>query len=629
MLNIFRKKAQSTLIQGMVLMIAVVFVFWGVGSSLNKNRNSVATVNGAEITYKDFQQAYDRAVENMRNQFGGQIPPGFLEKLGIKQQVIAQLIQTELVRQGGKAMGITVSDVAVQKEVEKMKVFQQDGHFELARYKALLTRNKLTPKSFENGIKAEQLGRRVTTEIGGFAVVPDTAVNDYLAYTNEEIKLAYAAMNSTDFEDKVEIKDGDLAAWFEKNKEKYRSEPKVQLQYLFFGFDEDAAKIELSDEELKTQYEANKGDYEVPEKRHARHILFKVAESDSKELQEEKKKKAEEVLALARQGNDFAVLAEEYSEGPTKERGGDLGTFSRGQMVPTFDDAVFSIKAGEVSDLVKTRFGYHIIKVDEVFPASIRSFEVVKDNLAASLKKQKARGLSFERGTKTYEAIMRAGNLTKYGQLGKEKVVKTDYFSRSNPPVGVTADQKFLDTAFTLKKGELSSLVELPSGYAIVYIDDIQEPALPELADVKDRVIKDFSKEKAVELARIKADKLLAASREKGSLQDAAGDVKIQTSEFVKRKPAAGKDVPPSQLIQEGFALPWNKKLPTETVKVGNVFYVFEVADRRLASENKDTAQLEQVREQLQSASRQELIGSWLGKVQETAKIWTNPAFLK
>ncbi|RUM39109.1 MAG: hypothetical protein DSY58_01065 [Desulfobulbus sp.] len=629
MLNVFRKKAQSTLIQGLVLMIAVVFVFWGVGSNMNKNRNSVATVNGEEISLKDFQRSYDRAVENMRNQFGGQIPPGLLEKMGIKQQVLGQLVQTELFRQGGKKMGITVSDLAVQKVVEKTPVFQKDGHFDLAFYKRVLSQNRLTPKSYENGLKADLLTQRVTGAIGSFTVVPDAAVNSFQAYSDEEIKLAFVTFNPVDFEDKVSVQEEELSAWFEKNKEKFRSDPQIRLKYLFFGFDEDAAGITLSDEDLRKQYEAEKSTFTTPEKRHARHILFKVTENDSEAVKAEKKKEAEKVLALAKQGKDFAKLAQEYSEGPTRERGGDLGIFSRGRMVPSFDDAVFTLKTGEVSDLVQTRFGYHIIKVEEIFPASTRSFDVVKDNLASSMKKQRARGLTFTRGTTAYEGIMRAGSLEKYGQLNHETIAETDFFTRSTPPKDVPADKKFLEKAFSLNQGELSSLIELPDGYAIIFVDERKTPALPTLADVREKAVAGFTKEKAVDLARKAADDFLALSREKKGIEGAAEGVKVTTTPFLKRSASAGKDLPPAQVIQEGFTLPWKEKVAKKSLKVGKVFYVYEVADRRLNSEGIDDARKKQIRERLLASSRRVLIQSWLTGMQEKAKIWTNDSFLK
>jgi len=484
MLNVLRKQAQSTMIQGLVLVIAIVFIFWGVGTNMDNNRNSVATVNDQEISYQDYQRAYEQAVDNLQQQFGGQVPPGLLEGMGIKQQVLGQLIQAELLRQGGEEMGVVISDLAAQGEIEKMEAFQQDGNFDLSRYKSVLSQNRMTTTSFEGGLKADLQRRRVTDDVGSFAVVSDSGVQDWLAYTGEEIQFSYVIFEPSEFEEKVEVKDSELASWFEKNKEKYRSEPKIRLKYLFFSHDED--------------------------------------------------------------------------------------------------------------------------------------------------DKQKASGLTFKRASKTYEEIMRAGSLDKYGQMGEEKVITADFFSRSEPPKGITADAKFLEAAFSLNKGELSSLVELTDGYAIVFVDDIQEPAVPELNAVRERVVVDYTKEKAVDLAGKAADDLLAASREKGSLKGAdENGYQVQATGFLKRSAPADKDSLPSQVLQDGFKLSWKEKLAENAVRVNNSYYVYEVTERRLSTEEVDDAGREQIREQLLEAARNGLITSWLSRVQEHAKIWTNDTLLK
>ncbi len=630
MLNILRKQAQSTLIQGLVLVIAIVFIFWGVGANMNNNRNSAATVNGREISFQDFQQAYDRTVENFRKQFGGQLPPGLLESMGIKSQVLAQLIQAELLRQGGEEMGLVVSDLAVQREIQKMDVFQKDGHFDLELYKTILSQNRLTPTGFEEGLKADLERQRVTETVGGFAVVPDSGLRDWFAFTGEQIKLAYLALDPADFESKVEVKDEELAAWYEKNKEKYRSEPKVRLEYLLFNFDEDSRKIEVSEEELKERYESEKASFQQPEKRHARHILFKVAQDASDEQRAAQKKKAEEVLARAKKGEDFAKLAEEFSEGPTKSKGGDLGFFARGRMVPSFDAAVFSLQPGRISELVETPFGYHIIKLEEVRPAVTRGLDQVKDTLSAEIKKEKARGLTFKRASQTYEQIMRAGSLDKYAQSGGEKVVKTEYFTRSAPPESLVKDPAFLEQAFALNKGELSSLVELKDGYAIVFVNDIQEPEIPDLKEVRDRVVSDYTREKAVELADKEAARILADSREKGSLEKAAGpSLKVKVTDFLERSAPAGPDAPPAQVLQDGFKLSWKEKLPLDVIRVGTTPYVYEVLERRPGDEVADQGEREKVREQLLRTARNQLLNAWLAKIQERSEIWTNQTLLE
>jgi peptidyl-prolyl cis-trans isomerase D len=629
MLNVLRKQAQSTLIQGLVLVIAIVFIFWGVGSNLNNNRTAIALVNSVEISYQEFQRAYDRAVENFQQQFGGQVPAGLIKQMGLKKQVVNQLIQAELLRQGGQEMGIKVTELLTQQKINKMAAFQENGQFNLERYKTVLNQNRMTPTSFEAGITADLQTARVTDDIAAFAMVPDNAVKDWLAYTEEEIKLNYVVFNSPDFEDKVEVDEKALATWFADNRAKYRSEPEVQLKYLFFSYDD--SQVEISDEVLKARYESDKDSYRQPEQRHARHILFKVAEDDADFVRADKKKKAEEVLLLARQpGSDFAALAKEYSEGPSKEQGGDLGFFTAHQMVPAFDKAVFALKTGEVSELVETRFGYHIIKLEEIRPATVRSFKQVKDNLAATMKKQQARGVTFKRATETYEAIMRAGSLDKYAEEGKEKVVATDYFTRSKVPEGIMQDPKFIDAAFKLKKGELSSIVELNAGYAVVFVNDIKEPALPELDAVRDRATADYKKEKAFDLARQAATELLTASREKNGLGKAVtAEQQVQTTDFLKRSNPGGQDSLPPQVLQDGFKLPWKDKLAESPVQVADSYYVYEISERRAGSPDRDAEQLEEVRKQLLTSVRSQLLNAWLGNVQAKAKIWINEPLLE
>ncbi|MFP7753566.1 SurA N-terminal domain-containing protein [Thermodesulfobacteriota bacterium B35] len=627
MLNMLRKKAQSPLIQGLVLLIAVVFIFWGVGSNLNQNRNAIAVVNGAEISLQDFQRNYEQAVERFRQQFGGQLPPGLLEGAGLKQQVLNQMIRSELIRQGGGKMGIQISDAAVQREIEKIDAFRENGHFDVQRYSQVLGRNRLTPVAFEKGVRSDLLTRRVEKLVGSFAVVPDSEVQAWIDFANEELRVSYLGLSSEDFRDKVKVDDADLAAWFEQHRDAYKSEPAIRVRYLFFPFTADEAAITVTDDEVRARYEADRARYEEPEKRHARHILFQVTATDSDAARAEKKKKAEEVLALARKGGDFAGLARKYSEGPSRKKGGDLGFFTRRSMVKPFADAVFSMQPGTVSGIVETPFGYHIIKLEEVRPARVRPLEEVRSEITAELQREKAAGLTFKRATRAYEEIMRTGSLDKYGrQKGAEKVEKTDFFTRSNPPAGITANRDFLARAFALQKGELSSLVRLDKGYAIIFVEDVRPPEVPALDKVRDRVVADYRKDQAVRLAREAAEKLLQEAREKGSL--AAVHKELAASAYVKRSAAATSVDPPAPVIQDAFALAGDAKLPEQPVDVANTFYVYEVLDRRPGRADEKTDR-KKIAGRLMASLRNRLVSDWLTRLQADSEIWINSEYLK
>ncbi|NOQ46601.1 MAG: hypothetical protein GQ559_08015 [Desulfobulbaceae bacterium] len=626
MLDILRKRSQSIVIQALVLLIAVVFIFWGVGSNLDNNRNSIAVVNGREISLQEFQKSYDRTVESYREQFGGQIPQGFLEGLGLDRQVLNQLIQAEILRQGGEKIGINISKEATQLEIKQMEVFRQNGQFDLTRYKEVLSRNSLTPTSFEGGIRTDLLTRRVADAVRSFAMVPESEVQAWLDFADEEVKLAYTTFKSDDFVDKVEVEDAGLAAWFEQHKQEYQSEPKIRLKYLFFSFDQDMAEFAMDEEATRSRYESEISKYQRSEQRHARHILFQVTGQDADAVRAAKRKKAEEVLVYAKSGEDFAELAGKYSEGPTKTNGGDLGFFARGRMVKEFDDTVFSMKPGHVSDIVETSFGYHIIKLEEVRPAFIRPFDEVKEEIVASMKKEGVKGLTFKRASSAYEEIMRAGSLARYSENSRQEVVETDYFARSTPPEGITGNGAFLASAFSLQKGELSSLVELDSGYAVLFVDDIEQAVIPALEAVRERVVTAFKKEKAVDQAREAAEKLLADSREQGKIED---DVSLEESTYVKRTASPADSGLPALLIEDAFTLAGKTGLPDKIITVGNTLYVYELRDRRQSEEKADDARRGQLEEQLLATRENRLVANWLAGMREQADIWINNKLLK
>lgn len=307
-------------------------------------------------------------------------------------------------------------------------------------------------------------------------------------------------------------------------------------------------------------------------------------------------------------------------------------------MVPAFDQAVFSLEPGEISGVVETEFGYHIIKLEEVRPATVRSFEEVRDNLAVTLQKQQAKTLTFQQVTKAYEGIMRSGSLEKYSTEDQVKIITSDYFSQTELPEGMIKDPKFITTAFSLKKGELSSIVETGEGYAILFVDDIQKPALPELDTVREQVVADYTKEKADELAAQAADQLLAAGKEQGGLQQAYQAVQtekikdkpeIKTTDFLHRNAPAGQDMPPNQLIQQGFALPWKEKLAKTPVQVGSSYYLFEVVERRNETDNLDAAQRDEARKKLLASARQELFAAWMAGLRARSTVVTNTSLLQ
>jgi len=630
MLNILRKKAQSTLIQALVLIIAIVFVFWGVGANLGTKRNALATVNGNEIPVEDFQRLYETTIDNLRVQFGGSVPQGLLDSLGMKQQVLNQLIQAELVRQGGRKMGINVSRLATQEEIKNMDVFQQNGQFDINRYKQILSQNRMTPTTFEASLHNDLLARSVTEAVQKFGILPEREIQARYDFANEQIRLAYAVFRAADFEDHVVVEEEKLGAWYDEQKQNYKTEPQVRLKYMFFSFDEDLAAIEIPEEEVRARYEGNQQQYTAPEQRHARHILFRISETDDAQVRADKKKKAEEVLAMAKEGKDFAGLAKQYSEGPTAQSGGDLGFFNRGAMVEQFDRTVFQMQPGDISDIVETVFGYHIIKLEAVRPEVTRSFDEVKDSIAEEMKQEKVKAVTTARARKAYEDIIRSGSLDRYSQETSTEVRKTDFFARNSPPGAPVDDPRFLQTAFTLKKGELSSLVPAGGGYAIIFVDDIQSPEELGLDAVRDQVTADYRKARSAQLAKEAAADTLQKARDAEELSvEALPGVEVIQSDFIRRTSPTEAGGLPVQLVQEAFELSPGEPFPREPLNQGDAWYVFQMLEKQQSDETLEETQRQVLAEQLAQSAKTRLLDDWIAWRQSSAEIWTNQQILQ
>lgn len=630
MLNMLRKQAQSTVIQALVLIIAIVFVFWGVGANLGTQRNALATVNGYEIPYEEYQRTYETAIDNLRVQFGGSVPPGLLDGLGMKQQVLNQLIQAEIFRQGGREMGITVSKLETQDEIKAMEVFQQNGLFDLNRYEQILSQNRMTPILFEASLRNDLLTTKVSEAIQKFAILPESEIQSRYDFANEQIRLAYASFQSADFLDQVVIEEDKLAAWFEQQKNNYLAEPQIRLRYLFFNYDDDLNQLHPTEEQLKARYEANIKQYITPEQRRARHILFKIGESDDAQARSEKKSRAEEVLKMAQEGKDFAELARQNSEDPTAPNGGDLGFFNQGAMVRQFDETVFQMQPGDVRGVVETVFGFHVIKLEEIRPAVTRSFDEVKDSIAAEMNEEAVKGLTLARARQAYEDIIRSGSLDKYKETMSGEVLETGYFTRSSPPGAPFSDPRLLQTAFTLKKGELSSLVHAESGYAILFVDDIKPPAVPELATVRDKVTADYVQARSVEMAREAAASALKKSVESKALTaEGLAGTELQQSAYIKRSNPNDAGGLPVQIVQQGFELSLAEPFPEQPFSQGDTFYVFQLLEKRQGDESLDETQRQVLAEQLAQSVRNRLLSDWLAWKQSSAEIWTNEQLLR
>ncbi len=631
MLNLLRRKAQSPTIQATILVIIVVFVFWGVGRQSSNSRSAVATVNGTAIEYQDYQKEYDTTMNQLRDQFGGAIPKGLLDTLDIKHQVLNKVIQRTLLRQGALKAGLYVSDEELQKSIQEMPAFQQNGVFNMKWYKDVLTNSRLTVSKFESGMRYDLLAAKIRDHVSRFGEVSPSELQDLFDYNYTPVQFDYVTLKALDFADKVEVTDEKLAAFFDKNKDNYQTAPERKIKYLHFAF-KDQKVPEPSDTDINNYYTNNIKKFSTPERRKARHILILSKSSDTPEQIAEKRKKINDILTKAKAGEDFAELAKKYSEDGLASRGGDLGFFSRGQMVKPFEDATFSLNEGGISGVVKTQFGFHIIKVDKIEPARIKPIDEVKSVIIANLKQESSKSLAFKAANDAYEKIIMAGSLDKYaqGQSGDSNIISTDFFAQQSPPEQIKTLPLLTNAAFTLNKSELSSIIETSRGYAITYVEDIKPPVQQDLEDVKQKVKLDFITEESVKLAQETAKTLLADLHKDDAnfaeLADKAG-LEVKTTPFISRADSTAAKLPDS-VSKEILRLSAKTPLLKDIITDGDTFYVAAFKATNKADQELFSKKKPELEKQLKDENNNELLAAWIGYLQKKAEIKINEKLL-
>lgn len=620
MLDLLRRKAQSTVIQVIIVAIILVFVFWGVGTNQGGGTTAIATVNDEPITYAEYQRTYDQQINQLRSQMGGNIPAGLLETLGLKEQILESLIQRTLLGQAAREAGLVVSDVEVRGKIRGMEAFKSNGLFDVGWYKQVLAGNRMSATEYELSMKSDLLTTKVMDHLTRFGGVAESELRDRFVYDYRERQFSYVAFEAADFENKVEVSDDELATFFEETKENYLGEPQLKMKYALFSFD-DSAQLQIPEEAILDYFDRHRDEYVVPEKRRARHLLLKVEEGESDEAVTEKRKKAESLLKQLREGADFAGLAQLNSEDSgSAVRGGDLGFFGRGQMVKPFEDAVFGMNEGDLT-LVRSKFGFHVIQLEKINPLTVKTVDEVREAIVARIKKDEVKNLAFKQAEEAYQQIILSGSLDKYAESGG-KLQETDFFTRKDVPGLLRSNPKFQRAVFALKQGELSSLLEGNKNYGIFYAQEIKEPEAPVLDQVKKRVTTDFVKQRAQEMAGQAAGAMLAALGEGAAIADEAGKLKLEVKEspLMARVDRGGSRLAPA-LLESGLELSSAVQLPDDIITVGNVYYVTAFKSEKDPSELKFEEKKEEISQKIASENQNGMLTSWIAFLRDRAEV--------
>ena len=624
MLDIIRKNAASWLMKFILGAIVVVFIFWGVGTFRSQRLDIMAKVNGQKILVEDYQKAYNNTVERLRRMYGGSLPEAVMKQMNLKQQVLDQLIDTALIDQAADKMGILVTDKEVQQVILGVPAFKQNGVFNPRLYQAALRNAGMKPVDFEQNVRKEMYLRKVQALLTAGIFVPDSEAVLHYKYDNAEINVEFIKINSSDCVAAVNATEKRLKDWFQAHKEEFKTDPQVKLKYILFARKDVEKSVNATEQEIKEYFQEHPGEFHVPEMRKAAHILLKVPEDANATQVEAVRKRAEEIEKKIKAGEPFGELAKIYSQDPgSAKNGGNLGFFRKGQMVKPFDEKVFSMKEGQVSEPVRTRFGFHIIKLEKIKPERDKSLNEVKGIIARKIKEKKIEKMLWDQANKAYDTIIELGSLESYAESANKTIEQTGFFSRKRPAPLLGFNPQVLGSIFSLSRGELSSLLEVPGGVMIAELADKKPPYIPPFEEVKERVKDRYISDQSLELCRKRAEEVLKAAREKGLAQAAKlFSLKIEETGFFKRTDSSAKGKLPAPVIKDALSLYKSKPFPEKVSSSGRSFFVLHLKGVR---ENADMkafdAKKDEIRNRVRKWKAQTAFTDWLKHQREKARI--------
>jgi peptidyl-prolyl cis-trans isomerase D len=597
MLDFMRKHAGTWMIKVLLGAIVVVFIFWGVGSWTSRQEGIVATVNGESISLEEYRSTYNRLLDQARQSLGTNLSDEMLKTLQLPKRAMDQLIDRTLLKQAAERMNMNVADEELAESIRGTPAFQTAGAFDRRRYQQLLSLNRMTPEAFEmnqrDSLLVEKLARLVTDPVK----VSEIEAQRWYQWNQAAVRFDYVTIDAERYKT-ISAAADEVAQYFERNKQSYQIPPEIDVRYLRFAPEAYMDRVQITAEDIRDDYETNSDRFVIAPTVEASHILIRVAPDADAAAAEKASERIQAILKQAREGQDFARLAKQHSEDEgTKEAGGALGAFAKEAMVAPFGEVAFATPPGQISEPVRTQFGWHLIKVATFNEGRTRSLEEARDEIQNQLKTERARGLAYDDAEAVYDAAATAGDLAAAAAARQMEVRTTGFFSRSGPVKGIAQSAAFAQAAFQLAPGGMSEIQDLGDGYYLLQLAESRPARSPELAAVEARVKQDLIKEKQREQARKDAQALLEDLKSGTAMEAAAKKTGTapRSSGFLKRNDPLGDLGPEPEMLRAAFELSAGSPLPAEPVQTAKGYAVLRFSEHQ----SPDMAGFEQERSQI------------------------------
>ncbi len=622
MLSLMRKYASTWMIKVVLGAIVVVFVFWGVGSYRSQRASTVAVVNGQSILIEEYQQAYDNIIEQLRRSFGNNLDDNLLEQFQVKQQALDGLIDQILMLQEADKLHFDVSDEDLAKAITKMAAFQRNGMFDQRLYQRMLNSNRLTPETFEKIQRDSMQVDKLRQFITGSIKVSDSEIREWFNWQNASVNIRYALFDPESFKT-ISFSDEEIDTFFDKYKSGYKTEEKRKARFVRFNPEDFTSRVKLAKNAVVDYYEENFEAFKIPKTVEVRHILLKVLPEDKPEVVEAKKKQSLDIRKMALDGKDFAELAKQYSEGPSKDIGGKIGPFKKEEMVAPFAEKAFSLNIGEISEPVKTRFGWHIIKVEKINEADTITFEDSKTRIYQKLTGEEARSFAYDLAESIYEVSFEGDDLIKAAEEENMDIITTELFTKQGSIDNIVDSNKFTSAAFGLPLMSISEILELSDGYYILQLIETVSSEIPKLDAVVDRVKADLTQQKKDDKAKAEAEALLEVLKTGKTIEDAlkGKDVVTAATGFFQRKDSIPEIGYEPEIARTAFGLSSKNKVSANIIKGQKGYYVIQFIDRKLPDPKEMASKTENIEKLLLQKKSRSAFSTWLAKLKSQSEI--------
>jgi peptidyl-prolyl cis-trans isomerase D len=629
MLRYLRENSGNWIIKIFLGIIVIVFVFLGVGSMNSSRDNSVASVNDEPITVSEFQDAYKNLVEQMRARYQDNLTDDLLKALNVKQQALNSLIEQKLVASQAEKLNIMVSDQELEESILAIDAFHANGGFDMDQYKRVLGLNSLSPEMFEqlqrNAIKQQ----KVQDMILGTVFVSDLEAQHFYEFHNTRMAVDYIKVDPDEFTDIMPSED-QILAYYQENKDQYQSEPKRRATFLQFSPQDYRNQVTITRKQIKDYYEQHPDEFKVPEKVEASHILIQVDDTADDPDVQAARKRADAVYQRATAGEDFARLAKETSQGPSREDGGYLGIFDKKSMIQPFADKAFSMKPGDISEPVRTRFGWHVIKVLDRFDATVKSLEQAAEEIETRLAEQEMQNLAYYKAGDAFDAVIDGETLEQVALITQKQIVTTDAFDRNGKGLDLEQAAEFAKTAFALEKQQISDVKQIGNDYFIINVKETIAPEQLPLEAVKDRIADALGREQRMSAAQTRARELLDAAKTAETLENMAQkkNLTLSSTPLFTRNDSIQGIGRSADFIRAAFALDRENPLCPNVLQTDEGFFIISFKDKQVPGPDEIQQNLTDIRQQLLDAKKGQYYQAWINELKEKSRIEINPQFI-